>query len=71
LITKEFVINALNFDEDKIALGFRNAARASYKISVKQIVNFSGVSNVYLHNKISNEYFDIKIVFRKLFYLLG
>jgi hypothetical protein len=48
LDNKEFVINALNFDEDKkIALGFRNAARASYKISVKQIVNFSGVSNVY------------------------
>jgi hypothetical protein len=40
LDNKEFVINA-NFDEDKkIALGFRNAARASYKISVKQIVNF-------------------------------
>jgi hypothetical protein len=51
LDNKEFVINALNFDEDKkIALGFRNAARASYKISVKQI-NFSGVSNVYYTTK--------------------
>jgi hypothetical protein len=67
LDNKEFVINALNFDEDKkIALGFRNAARASYKISVKQIVNFSGVSNVYLHNKISNEYFDIKNSFQEV-----
>jgi hypothetical protein len=41
LDNKEFVINAkLMKIKKKIALGFRNAARASYKISVKQIVNF-------------------------------
>lgn len=64
---KEFLINALNFDEDKkIAIGFRNVNQANYKLSVKDIVNFSAVNAVYLHDKISNDYFDIKNSFHEV-----
>lgn len=67
LDNKEFVINALNFNEDKkIAIGFRNSAAASFKISVKQITNFTGANNVYLHDKISNEFYDIKNSFHEV-----
>lgn len=67
LENKEFVINALNFDEDKkIAIGFRNSAAASFKLSVKQITNFTGANEVYLHDKITNEYYDIKNSFHEV-----
>ena len=64
---KEFLINALNFDENKkIAIGFRNSAEASFKLSVKQITNFTGANNIYLHDKISNAYYDIKNSFQEV-----
>jgi hypothetical protein len=64
---KEFLINALSFDEDKkIAIGFRSVNQASFKLSVKDIVNFTGANNVYLHDKITNEYFDIKNSFHEV-----
>jgi hypothetical protein len=64
---KEFLINALKFDEDKkIAIGFRNADAASFKLSIKQITNFTGANEIYLHDKVSNEYFDIKNSFHEV-----
>ena len=67
LDNKEFVINALNFDIDKkIALGFKSSSEASFKLSVKQITNFVGANEIYLHDKISNQYFDIKNSFHEV-----
>jgi hypothetical protein len=49
------------FDIDKkIAVGFRNYAEANYKITVNQMLNIPKVTNVYLHDKIANVYYDIK-----------
>jgi hypothetical protein len=63
---KEFLINAVNFVEDKkIAIGLWNAAAASFKLSIKQITNFTGANEIYLHDKISNQYYDIKTAFMK------
>ena len=58
---KEYVINALPFDIDKkIPIGFRNYAQANYKITVNQMINVPEVTNVYLHDKTTNLYHDIK-----------
>ncbi|MFE3870134.1 T9SS type A sorting domain-containing protein [Flavobacterium sp. ZS1P70] len=63
----EFVINALKFDIDKsIPIGFRNTGEANYKITVKEILNFTGASNVYLHDKVADLYYDIKNSFHEL-----
>ena len=63
----EFVINALTFDIDKsIPIGFRNTGEANYKITVKEILNFTGASNVYLHDKVKDLFYDIKNSFHEL-----
>lgn len=57
----EYIIDAVQFGIDKkIPLGFKNQAQANYKISVKEIINFTETENVYLHDKTSDAYFDIK-----------
>ena len=63
----EFVINAVKFDIDKsIPIGFRNTAAANYKITVKEIINFTEASDVYLHDKVANLYYDIKNSFHEM-----
>jgi hypothetical protein len=63
----EFVINAVKFDIDKsIPLGFRNTGEANYKITVKEILNFTEASNVYLHDKVKDLYYDIKNSFHEM-----
>jgi hypothetical protein len=63
----EYVINAVNFDVDKsIPIGFRNGDQANYKITVKEILNFTEANNVYLHDKVADKYFDIKNDFHEL-----
>ncbi|MFE3847952.1 T9SS type A sorting domain-containing protein [Flavobacterium sp. LB3P45] len=63
----EFVINALKFDIDKsIPIGFRNTGEANYKITVKEILNFTDASNVYLHDKVKDLFYDIKNSFHEL-----
>ena len=57
----EYVINVLPFDIDKkIQIGFRNYAQANYKITVNQMTNVPEISNVYVHDKTTNIYYDIK-----------
>ncbi|MBP6757762.1 MAG: T9SS type A sorting domain-containing protein [Flavobacterium sp.] len=57
----EYLINVLPFNIDKkIAIGFRNYAQANYKITVNQMINIPEVANVYLHDKTTNLYYDIK-----------
>ena len=63
----EFVINVIRFDQDKkIAIGFKNDKPANYKITVKEILNFTEAENIYLHDKIADNYFDIKNNFHEL-----
>lgn len=64
---KEYVINAVSFDiNKKIPIGFRNKAKANYKITVKEILNAPEITEVYLHDKTTNVYYDIKNSFYDL-----
>lgn len=64
---KEYVINVDSFQENKkIPIGFRNAAQANYKITVKEMLNVPQVTNVYLHDKTTDLYYDIKDSFYDL-----
>ena len=63
----EYIINVTNFDLDKkIAVGFKNDKPANYKITVKDIINLDAVEAVYLHDKVSDLYYDIKNNFHEL-----
>lgn len=63
----EYIINVTNFDIDKkIAVGFKNDKPANYKITVKDIMNLDAVNAVYLHDKVSDVYYDIKNNFHDL-----
>jgi Secretion system C-terminal sorting domain len=64
---KEYVINTVSFQEDKkIPIGFRNTAQANYKITVNQMLNVPQITNVYLHDKTTDVYYDIKNSFHDL-----
>jgi hypothetical protein len=64
---KEYVINSMAFDiNKKIPIGFRNLATANYKITVNEIVNLPEVENIYLHDKTTDLYHDIKNSFYEL-----
>lgn len=57
----EYVINALNFDiNKKIQIGFKNKLQANYKMTVNEIVNIAAVDAVYLHDKKTDLFHDIK-----------
>ncbi len=61
------VINAVPFDIDgKFPLIFENKSQANYKIGVNEIANLDAVSNVYLHDKKTDQYHDIKNDFYEL-----
>lgn len=63
----EYIIQAVPFDIDKkIAVGFRNYAEANYKISVNEMSNIPEVTDVFLHDKVTNVYYDIKNSFYDL-----
>jgi hypothetical protein len=36
-----------------------------FQVIIKQITNFTGANEIYLHDKISNQYYDIKTAFMK------
>jgi hypothetical protein len=63
----EYIIEVLPFDIDKrIKVGFRNKVEANYKITVNEILNIPQVNNVYLHDKATNSFYDIKNSFYDL-----
>jgi hypothetical protein len=58
---EEYLIDVVDFNIYKrIPIGFKNAAEARFKIAVAEILNFEGAENVYIHDKVSDTYFDIK-----------
>jgi hypothetical protein len=63
----KFVIDARPFNLDtKISIGFKNDKPANYKITVKEILNFTEAEIIYLHDIKSDKYFDIKNDFHEL-----
>ena len=63
----EYIIQVMPFDIDKkIAIGFRNYAEANYKITVNEMLNIPEVKEVYLHDKTTDLYHDIKNSFYDL-----
>jgi hypothetical protein len=63
----EYIIEVLPFDIDKkIPIGFRNSAEANYKITVNEMLNIPQVENVYLHDKTTDIYHNIKNSFYDL-----
>jgi hypothetical protein len=57
----EYIIEVMPFGIDKkIPVGFRNNAQANYKITVNEMLNIPEVTNVYLHDKTTDLYYDIK-----------
>ncbi|MGZ9734168.1 T9SS type A sorting domain-containing protein [Flavobacterium sp. GNP002] len=58
---KEYVINTVSFDMDKkIPIGFKNTNQANFKITVKEMLNITAANSVYLHDKTTDLYHDIK-----------
>ncbi|MBE9575185.1 T9SS type A sorting domain-containing protein [Flavobacterium proteolyticum] len=57
----EYVATAVKFDIDKrIPVGFRCTAQTNFKLQVKDVVDFDANQNVYLHDKVTGVYYDIK-----------
>ncbi|OYU79903.1 MAG: hypothetical protein CFE23_11650 [Flavobacterium sp. BFFFF1] len=58
---KEFAINVLPFEMDaKIPLGFRNKKAANYKLGIKFLQDFDLSEHIYLHDKLSDKFYDLK-----------
>ena len=56
----EYIINVLEFDINKrIPIGFKNPVPATFKLRVGEILNLDLVEHVYLHDKISENYYEI------------
>jgi hypothetical protein len=61
LNNKIFVQSAKAFAMDKtFQLGFKNNVAASFRLQVANFVNFNATNIVYLHDKVTNQYYDIK-----------
>ena len=57
----EYVATAVQFDIDKrIPVGFRCTASTNFKLQVKDVVDFDTNQPVYLHDKQTGIYYDIK-----------
>ena len=58
---KKIAINVLDYDlQKKIPLGFQNEAAANYKITVVDVLNFDQAENIYVHDLVTDQYYDIK-----------
>lgn len=67
LNNKEFVINSMPFDSDrKIPLGFKCLYQTNIKITVNEIANLPEVTIIYLFDKTTGKYHDIKNSFVEL-----
>ncbi|MBC7523894.1 MAG: T9SS type A sorting domain-containing protein [Flavobacterium sp.] len=61
LDSKEYIISVIDFDENKrLPIGFKANAEVPFKITVAGIINFSQAENVYLFDKVTGIYHDIK-----------
>ena len=59
--TNQYVISTLAFDLDKkIPFAFKGAEQATFKVTVGDLVNFDMAENIFLHDKVTDIYYDIK-----------
>lgn len=58
---KQFVISTLNFDIDKkMPIAFKADIQTTFKVSVNELINFNLAQDIFLHDKETNIYYDIK-----------
>ena len=56
----EYIIDVREFDINKgIPIGFKNPVPATFKLRVGEILNLDTVEHVYLHDKISESFYEI------------
>lgn len=61
LDNNEYIISVIQFDENKrLPVGFRSTANAMVKITVADIINFTQANDVFLFDKETGIYHDIK-----------
>lgn len=59
--SNQYVISTLPFDIDKkIPFAFKAAAQTTFKVTVGSIINFTEADNVYLHDRVTGIFHDIK-----------
>ncbi|SCY82936.1 T9SS sorting signal type C domain-containing protein [Flavobacterium caeni] len=57
----QYVISVIDFDVNKkVPVGFKANVPASFRIKATEMINFSEAENVYLHDKLTDMYYDIK-----------
>lgn len=58
---KQFVISTLDFNIDKrIPIAFKSNVQSSFKVTVAELINFNLADNIYLYDKQTGIYHDIK-----------
>lgn len=58
---EQYVLSTTSFNIDKtFPIGFKSSSAAIYRIQVADFINFDLAENVYLHDKETNVYYDIK-----------
>lgn len=61
LDNSEYVISVIQFDDSKrLPVGFRTNVDANIKIKVADIINFGQANSIFLYDKITGTYHDIK-----------
>ena len=57
----EYAIAAIDFDiNKKIPLGLKNDGQSTFRVRVAEMLNFSDAENVYVHDKFTDVYYDVK-----------
>ncbi|CAM3408473.1 Secretion system C-terminal sorting domain-containing protein [Flavobacterium longum] len=57
----EYVIAAIDFDiNKKIPLGLKSDGQGTFRIRVAEMLNFTDAENVYVHDKLTDIYYDVK-----------
>lgn len=55
-----YTIDAIDFNiQKRIPMGFKNPSPATFRVKVAEMINFNEASNVYLHDKTTDVYYDI------------
>lgn len=61
LDNKPFVISVIDFDlHKKVPIGFKANIPASFRIRATELINFDQAEKVYLHDKMTGMFYDIK-----------
>ena len=61
LDNKEYVISVIEFDVNKkVPVGFKANIPSSFSVHAAELINFDAAENIYLHDKVTDVYHDIK-----------